>query len=290
MREKSLKDISWQVTEEEYRADPALSYSTLASYKRGGFGCISQLAEKKDTPALTFGSAVDALITGGEQEFNSRFIVAEFPDIPDTVVKVIKKLFDLYGPSYKTIDDIPDSNVLTVAAEFNYQNNYKPDTRVKKLRELGSAYYELLFLAENKTILSNEVYTDVLKCVQAFKESPATEYFFRPDNPFDDSIERLYQLKFKATLNDIDYRCMADLIIVDHKNKIIYPKDVKTSSHYEWEFFKSFVQWDYQIQARLYWRIIRNNLNRDPYFKDFTLADYDFLVVNKQTLNPLVWN
>ena len=26
---KSLYDISWQVTEPEYRADPALSYSTL---------------------------------------------------------------------------------------------------------------------------------------------------------------------------------------------------------------------------------------------------------------------
>ena len=26
---KSLYDISWQVSEKEYRADPALSYSTL---------------------------------------------------------------------------------------------------------------------------------------------------------------------------------------------------------------------------------------------------------------------
>lgn len=32
---KSLKDISWNVTEEEYRADPALSYSTLSKFNRG---------------------------------------------------------------------------------------------------------------------------------------------------------------------------------------------------------------------------------------------------------------
>ena len=33
MERKSLKDISWQVSEEEYRQDPALSYSTLAKYE-----------------------------------------------------------------------------------------------------------------------------------------------------------------------------------------------------------------------------------------------------------------
>ena len=43
------------------------------------------------------------------------------------------------------------------------------------------------------------------------------------------------------------------------------------------------------IQARLYWRIIRNNMDRDPYFKDFKLADYRFIVANKKTLTPLVW-
>ena len=34
---KNLKDISWLVSEEVYRADSALSYSTLATYERGGF-------------------------------------------------------------------------------------------------------------------------------------------------------------------------------------------------------------------------------------------------------------
>lgn len=43
------------------------------------------------------------------------------------------------------------------------------------------------------------------------------------------------------------------------------------------------------IQARLYWRIIRANMDKDPYFKDFKLADYKFIVVNRNTLTPLVW-
>lgn len=43
------------------------------------------------------------------------------------------------------------------------------------------------------------------------------------------------------------------------------------------------------IQARLYWRIIRHVMDQDPYFKDFKLADYNFIVANKKTLVPLVW-
>ena len=289
MREKSLKDISWQVPEETYREDPALSYSALATYERGGFNCLESLYDRKETPSLTFGSAVDAIITGGEDEFNSKFLVADFPDIPDTIVKIVKDCFAEFHITHRNLSDIPDVEIIGRAANYNYQNNWKPETRAKVIKEKGEEYYNLLFLAEGKTILSNDVYNEVLASVRALRESPSTEYFFRPDNPFDDSVERLYQLKFKATLGGVDYRCMADLLIVDYAHKIIYPKDLKTSSHYEWDFYKSFVDWNYQIQARLYWRIIRDNLDRDPYFKDFTLADYEFIVVNKLTLTPLVW-
>ena len=31
-------------------------------------------------------------------------------------------------------------------------------------------------------------------------------------------------------------------------------------------------------------------MNRDPYFKDFKLAPFKFIVANKRTLTPLVWN
>ena len=43
------------------------------------------------------------------------------------------------------------------------------------------------------------------------------------------------------------------------------------------------------IQARLYWRIIRKVMDADEEFKDYRLADYKFIVVNKETLVPLVW-
>ena len=83
---------------------------------------------------------------------------------------------------------------------------------------------------------------------------------------------------------------MADLIVVDYNAKTIQPVDLKTSSHFEWEFHKSFVDWRYDIQARLYWRNIKQNIEKDDFFKEFTLLPYKFIVVNRLTLQPQVWD
>lgn len=286
---RSLRDISWQVSEEEYRADPALSYSTLARYEREGFNNLDKLFDKIETPSLTFGSAIDSIITGGQKEFDERFMVAEFPSIPDSIIKVVKDVFREFSGTHRTLDSVPDEEVIHRASTFNYQPNWKPETRAKVIKEKGSDYYSLLYIAGDRTILDTNTYQDVCNAVKVLKESKATKFYFAEDNPFEPNIERLYQLKFKAALNDIDYRCMADLLIVNYKAKWIRPCDLKTSSHTEWDFYKSFVKWNYDIQSRLYWRIIRANLDKDDYFKDFRLLDYHFIVVNWKTLTPLVW-
>lgn len=287
---KSLRDISWQVSEEEYRADPALSYSTLARYEREGFNNLDKLFDRIETPSLTFGSAVDSIITGGQEEFDERFMVAEFPSIPDSIVKIIKSLYKQYAGTYRSLLNIPDNSIIRETEAQNYQMNWKPETRAKVIREKGTDYYNLLFVAGDRCIIDTQTYQDVVNAVRVLKESSSTKLYFADDNPFEPDIERLYQLKFKGEFDGITYRNMADLIIVNHKEKWVKPVDLKTSSHTEWDFYKSFVDWKYDIQARLYWSIIRQNMDKDEYFKDFKLLDYDFIVVNKRTLTPLVWN
>lgn len=286
---KKLSDISLNITEEEYRRDSALSYSTLARYEREGFNNLDKLFDRLETPSLTFGSAVDSLITGGQEEFDERFMVAEFPSTPDSITKMVKSLFSQYRDSYRSLITIPDDAIIRETEYQSYQMNWKPETRAKVIKEKGADYYNLLFIAGSKTILDTQTYQDVCSAVRALKESKSTQFYFAEDNPFEPDIERFYQLKFKGEFNGVKYRNMADLIIVNHKEKWVKPVDLKTSSHTEWDFYRSFVEWQYQIQARLYWAIIRQNMDKDEYFKDFRLLDYDFIVVNRRILVPLVW-
>lgn len=289
MSRKSLKDISWLVSEEEYRADSAYSYSTIAKFDREGFEKLDTLFDKVESPSLLFGSCVDTLLTDGQEAFDERFFVADFPEVTDTVKKIVDTLFETLNETYNTIDSIPNSLILPVIDENAYQTNWKPDTRCKVIKEKGCEYYGLKYLAKDKTLITTQMYQDVVDCVDTLRTSDATKWYFEADNPFDDSIERLYQLKFKGTFEDINLRSMMDLAVVDHKNKIIYPCDLKTSYKSEWNFYKSFVEWKYFIQAQLYTYLLQQTIAKDEYFKDFKIADYRFIVICNRTRTPLVW-
>lgn len=287
---KSIKDLSWDVSEKDYRADPALSYSTLAKFERGGFSSLPTLFDKIESPSLQFGSLVDTLMTGTEDEFNNLYMIAQLETPPsDTLITIVKKLFSVWKEGYSDIRDIPDDTVIDTIQDIQWNNHWLPKTRAKKIKEDCAAYYKLMYIANGRTIISSYTYQDALNCVDKLKSAPSTRFYFEQDNVFDDNIQRFYQLKFKATLNGVDYRCMPDLIVVLNDKKLVVPVDLKTSSKPEYDFYKSFIEFRYDCQARLYWHIVRHNMDKDDYFRDFKLANYKFIVINKKSLNPLVW-
>jgi len=285
---KSLYDISWQVDEPTYRADPALSYSTLARFEREGFDNLSHLFDHIDTPSLLLGSLVDCLITGSREEFASLYYVADFPSLGEKERQIAKALYQQFGNACPNFDSLPYDSILSTANALSFQNNWRDDTRVRVLKERCGTYYHLLKQAEEKRVVDTKTYDTACAMVRALKDSPATSGFFA-DNQLGSPMQRYYQLKFKREFGGIAYRCMMDLALVDYEDKRIIPCDLKTSGHPEWHFEESFVQWQYPVQARLYWRVLRETMDEDDYFKDFTLDDYRFIVVNRNTLTPLVW-
>lgn len=286
-QKKSLKEISWQVTEPEYRQDPALSYSTLAKYERGGgFNSLPTLFDKVSSPSLTFGSIVDTLLLGTKEEFKERFSVIELPELSDSLREIADHLFE----DYKTTKfaDIPDSVLSEYGVKHAYYASSKYEKyRVKMIRENCEKYFVTKQLTQDKEIISQQDYEDAKRCADILRTKQGLSQYFNP-NPFGD-FEVLFQLKFKGEHNGVPYRSMMDIVVVDHKNKIIYPVDLKTSSHMEWEFFKSFVEWRYDIQAMLYYRNLKQTIEKDDYFKDFKIAEYRFIVINRKTLKPLIW-
>ena len=288
--EKELSDISWNVSERQYREDPALSQSTLGRYEREGFNGLDKLFESFSSPSLVFGSAVDSIITGGMDEFNSRFSVLDIK-LSDNGMMIAKALADRYEfTKYDDFNDIPEAYVSAVAKDTGFWKADKwDDKRYKEVLKTGNIreYYDSL-LHSDKIVISTDTYNDVIACVDTLKESPATMQFFAPDDPFS-NIKRYYQLKFKMKYHGVTYRGMLDLIIVDYDNKIVYPYDLKTTGKKEWDFEKSVLEFGYEKQARTYWRLLRANMNADSYFRDFKLDNFRFIVINRYNLTPLVW-
>lgn len=249
---KSIRELAWNVDEPTYRADRALSYSTISRFEREGWRKIQSLFDKIETPSLTFGSAVDTMLTDGEEAFNNAFIVCDFPPLSDTLISITKYLHNNFHEKHRKISTISDEEINKTALMFDYYSNPRYNTlRIKNVKELCAEYYVLLTLADNKTVLSKNDYADVLACVNELKTSPVTESFFYI-NPFDTSIEKVFQLKFKAEFEGIPVRCMFDELIIDHDNKVIYPIDLKTTGHAEEEFEDSFSKWRYEIIKNIY--------------------------------------
>ena len=289
MSKKSLKDISWLVDEPTYRADEALSFSSISKFYREGFSKLDQLFDKEESQALSFGSMVDCLMTEGEEEFNKRYFVCTIPLISDDYKLVVTAIKEELGNIHSSLYDIPSGTIVSYLDRFGiYQNNWKVETKADKIREGANTYYKMMIKAGDKEIVSTEMAQDAKDCAEAFKTSEATEFFFREDNPFD-GIERLHQLKFKGEYNGVKLRCMIDLLVVDHNKKIIYIKDVKTTGDQEYQFAKSFMKWQYWMQAQIYTYILKQNLAKDEYFKDFKVLDFGFLVINKTNKIPLNW-
>lgn len=292
--EKELSSVAESWTEPEYRQQPELSYSNLSNYESLGYNGLDHLFDKKESPSLLFGSIVDSLVTGGQEEFDNNFVVIDI-NIKDAGIAICKALADKKGidgnPLYPTFRDIPVLVASQAAKETGFwaADKWSDDTRYKHIFDNGDIdkyYYSLV--NSDRRVIDTATYNDAIACVRALKTSVATSGLFADNDPLS-PVRRYYQLKFKANIKNVGYRSMMDLIIVDYEDKVIYPYDLKTCGVPEWDFESNFDKYHYAIQARLYYLVLKYNLNKDPYFKDFEVKNFKFVVVNRKTLTPLVW-
>lgn len=279
---KSLKDLALNITEEEYRADPALSYSKLSQFfKNGPKALISN--EKIDTPSLRFGSLVDTILTAPE-EFDDRFYVADIDKFSDSI-RLIVELLHQGCPEAETIDDCVEQYMIDTLNTVGYQSNWKDDTRTKKIKDAGADYFTVLKYSTGKIVISPQEFSEAQQCVQTLRTHPFTYQIFECD----EDEEIFYQLKFKGNVFDIDMRCMFDILKINHKEKWIRPIDLKTTGKNEEEFEKSYLDWNYWIQQNSYSEILFQTIKKDEYFKDFQILPFQFCVINKNNLTPLIW-
>lgn len=213
MIKKNITELSWQVTEAEYRASEAISYSSLSSFAREGAEIIPHLKEKKEAEALRFGSLVDTLMTEPE-ELEAKFLISDTPRPSDTVAKIIANIWENSDKSTNDITNIKSDTILLYANDANYQTNWKDETRVNKLVAEGQSFFELLGLAGDRTLMSQSDFQRAESCVEQLKTNPYTAKYFY-DNPFEThKVEGVFQAKFKLKFEsegkEYDIRCMLD--------------------------------------------------------------------------------
>ena len=283
---KSINEISLNITEPEYRNLGGFSYSQLGKFLRAKDPKSLIDKSKQESDSLRFGSLVDCLLTEPKL-LAERFYIVNFKTPPATIISILLYLFNLYGKT-KSFKDITDKEKIDALNVFDYGTTWQASTRLKRLTE-HEHYYNTLVKSNGKTVMSEEDLALAEKCVHILKTNPFTAKYMDAEDPFEDTIESFYQLKFTSTYQDHLIRCMFDKIIVNHKDKTIQPIDLKTTSKKEERFAESVLDWDYYIQATMYTQILLDNILKDEYYKDFKILPFKFIVISRFDLTPLIW-
>lgn len=244
-----------------------------------------------------FGSALDHMLTE-DTDFEDVFYIMEDIDKPsDTVCGIINMIFnEYYEPQIETKQSLGSLSgaILDCAARIatkdgiGYGQSWKPDTLVNKIVEGGSAYFEQLKESVGKTIITREEYSRVVIAAAGLKSDPHTSFYLKKTK----DIEIIKKPIFQFTFQGINFKGEGDLITIDHKNKKIYPLDIKSIGTDVLTFqSQSFHKHRYDIQAAFY----SKGINEYPPVKELIEKGYNveyfkFLVVNSNNIGlPMVY-
>ena len=251
------------LTLQNYREYPAIHYSLLSKIATDP----SNLEFNNDNDGITFGDALDILLTQSEEEFDKRYAVAKVDKPTGQMGEFVEALYKLkkFDEAYETVGFKRDS-LEKVVDRFSLE---------------GADYHDFLQMAEGKKIISYEMYKDVLKAINTLKIHDFTSVYFNEPR---EGVEIKYQVPILFKVDGNECKALLDVLVIDHEKKLIYPIDLKSTGEYINMFPSSFLKWKYYLQASFY------SYGVKQLYPDYTVDNFKFIVISSQQLTkPLVY-
>lgn len=278
--------IGLDITEQEYRDIDEPSYSLLAKIDREGKkGLIDDFKPNEST---VFGQLVEDLACKNYKK--EKYKVLDVPAPTDKLAVV----FDRIATVIHSIDPEPSSNLedyrediidIIRNEDIDYYKNWKEETRVNSIIKETSSYWKQLADCKGKSLISQAGYDNAVMAANTLRTHEFTKDIF---NPKDKNIETFSQVKVVFQLGNYKFKSMLDWIVVDHKNKVIKPYDLKTGSKPIGHFQSSFHYWRYDIQAYLYVKAIY--FIRQEYFPGYNVEPFRFIYISREDVTkPIIF-
>lgn len=274
-----------------YFASSSVNQSSLKNLEGGFDNFMAEVAKKKKNEAegkatpeyFLVGGAVDTILTGEEGEFEKQYYTSNLEKKPSEVeIKIISSVFDelvandvIEGMEFS---DNPDA-ILAAADEAEWQMRWKTETRVSKLIEAGTDYFEDLKKSLGKKILTTELKNKIDLIVASLRHNPKTKKYF--DREMQESMENMdfyYQLPIYFMYEGVYCKALMDLVVV-HKDKDgniikIEPIDLKTMSGPVLQFNGKIRTHRYDIQSAWYVKALECHFGCSPDI----IAPFKFIV------------
>lgn len=254
----------------DYITAPGISYSSLSRLVDGPQAYLNR--EKLEGDHLDNGSAVDAILTEGDDSFHKKFYVM-------TAIKPSSEMMLAYAEEMLISDD--HGIAFTVSG-------YKTAVTPAKWEKEGKPYYDAVKKAQGRIVLSYEQYMLIQSTVNQLKENKYTRGYFdaAPSN-----VEIIYQFEYYFDIphkTPTPAKIKVDILIIDHEKKLIWGKDLKTTSKPPAAFLSSYKNYKYYLQGGLYQMGIKHYAR--VHHPEYAVVDFEFIVAQMGAFNlPLIF-
>lgn len=244
----------------DYKTISALNQSTLKQILVSPKSYVEakerQLARVESTEQhFMFGSLVDMMLTESKEDFDKKYaVIPDDTGVSETIAKIVKGVYDeindTFDLAWGTLEDYPEQILKHCNYEL-YQSRWKDETRINKIVEQGSKYFDILKKCGTKTIITESEYAKAVNCVMALRSDKHTgKYCQKKSNDPKILIIDKHVIMFEH--EGLEFKGEIDRIIVNHKEKTITPIDFKTTSKSVLNFENSFWHFRYDFQAAVY--------------------------------------
>lgn len=274
------------LSEKDYHAYPAWSYSLISRYAKDGFGALETLHDPvTPTPSMEFGSLFDTIITKSRGDFYDEYVVSDTmpPAAEKGVLDVL--LTKTNEPFYKVTSDTMQEAI----EQCGYQKRWSYDAQYKHIAEY-SDYYDAR--CSGKKVVTKQDFEDAIEMAKVMWESENTKCLFKKG--LHGNVEYVYQAQFCEDYlldsgKEVKIKIMPDLLVIHHDIKTIQPVDLKTSSVPGWQFKDNFIKFRYDIQAGLYTDILKLVIDKDDYYSSFNVLPYIFADISRSDKIPVTY-
>jgi hypothetical protein len=307
--------ISKQEDIDAYFESDALRQSTLKKLIKGMDSFLTSQVDDdpkrlhySENNSFIIGSGVDVKLTGEFGQYEKDNFVSRMENKPsDVEMSIIRNVFHtvvedtspvtIEREGVENIGTLSDhrGSILSSCDELGWQSRWKDETRINKIIEVGTLYFEDLKKSFGKQILSVEEDTIINEIAMSLTTNPRTAMLFdRETLAGQQNVDVYYQLPIYFEYKGVQCKALLDMlwVVKDDNNRIISvkPIDLKTTVGDTLYFPTKVKTFRYDIQAAWYTLAVTYWLKEHGVFDDIEIKPFEF-VVESNTLpgRPLIF-
>lgn len=268
-----LKQMFAQMSEKEYRDSEGVSYSFLKMLAEKGPRVIIEPQPKISGDGVVLGSIVDKLLTDPGY-------------YPESEYEVLDIDIDLSGSTHisKILKFLKDNPDITLSEwDTSTLERLYNILEIKRAPKLDDVFWRQVGVITKMNGGSSFISPSELQLAKdmanAFKTHKYTAHLFSDEFAEENEVETIYQAKHFFEYKGTKVKMMLDMVKADHKNKVIYPFDIKTGSDL---FLKQFTTYKYYLQGALYHYGLQDFINK--FCPDYQLAPkFEFIYLGRNS-------